>query len=370
MRESRRVWLAAVGAVVLLPALAVLDASPAQETPRAPAAPGEPKRARGSSESAERVAYLGVQLDEETEHPDGGARVTGVVEDSPAEKAGLESGDVVVEFAGVTIRGPSALTRQIHAKAPGDKVKIRVVRDGDERTIEAELGDRAKRVRGYAYPLDYVEPQLDQETRGRIERGLRQLEAPRVYNLAECGEGRNCAFGLLWGGRPRLGVELVETTPELRRHLGSEDESGVLVGKVLRGMPAEHAGMHVGDLIVKVADEGVTSIDELREALGDRGGDTFSIRVIRDKKAVDIEVTLPEDEDGGVTGPQAWLLTPPAPLGPPAPPAVPAPPARVYGNVAPLPPPVRLGPSQPVPPAPIAPAPPVAPAPPRRSITV
>ena len=356
MRESSRVWVTAVAAVVLVPVLALLDGSRAAETPRA-------------SGTSEQAAYLGVQLEEEVEQPDGGARITGVVEDSPAEKAGLAAGDVVIEFGGVTIRGPGALTRQIHAKAPGDKVRIRIVRDGDERTIEAELGDRAKRIRTYGYTLapipqlDYVEPQIDQQTREKIARGLRQLEQPGVYGMAGCGQGQNCAFGLLWGGRPRLGVELVDTTPELRSHLGSEDESGVLVGKVLRGMPAEHAGLRVGDLIVRVADEPVTSVDELREALAQRGGETFSIRVIRDKKALDVEVTLPEDEDGGVTGPQAWLLRPPAP---PAAPAPPAPPVRAY-RLAPPPPSAPI--VAPAPPAP--PTPPLPPAAPRRaSITV
>jgi len=47
----------------------------------------------GEGESS---AYLGVQIEEEIEHSEGGARVTRVVEDSPADKAGLEEGDVIV----------------------------------------------------------------------------------------------------------------------------------------------------------------------------------------------------------------------------------------------------------------------------------
>ena len=55
-------------------------------------------------------AFLGVSLEEETELDSGGARVTHVVDDSPAEKAGIEEGDVIVSFDGETIRGPVALT--------------------------------------------------------------------------------------------------------------------------------------------------------------------------------------------------------------------------------------------------------------------
>ena len=49
-----------------------------------------------------------------------------------------------------------------------------------------------------------------------------------------------------------LGVSLTETTPDLREHLGADKDRGVLVSKVLSGMPAEDAGIEVGDLITQV----------------------------------------------------------------------------------------------------------------------
>ena len=61
-------------------------------------------------------AYLGVQIEEETEHPEGGARVTNVVEDSPADRAGILEGDVVVSFDGRIVRGPAALTKAIRER--------------------------------------------------------------------------------------------------------------------------------------------------------------------------------------------------------------------------------------------------------------
>ena len=44
--------------------------------------------------------------------------------------------------------------------------------------------------------------------------------------------------------RPLLGVQIVETTPELRAHLGGSADAGILVGKVMDEMPAKEAGMH------------------------------------------------------------------------------------------------------------------------------
>jgi len=124
-------------------------------------------------------------------------------------------------------------------------------------------------------------------------------------------------------------------------------------------MPAEHAGVRVGDLIVSVGDEPVNDVSELRQALGDRAGETFKIRVIRDKKAIDLDVTLPATEDEAITGPQAFLRgvppAPPAMAVPPAPPAVTAPPAP------------RAVPAPPKAPGPVLVPPP---APRRRAVTV
>src|SRR5262245_20463763 len=61
-------------------------------------------------EDGEGGAFLGVNTREETEHADGGARITEVVEDSPAAKAGLAEDDIVVSFDGHTVRGPVGLT--------------------------------------------------------------------------------------------------------------------------------------------------------------------------------------------------------------------------------------------------------------------
>ncbi|NIS30982.1 MAG: PDZ domain-containing protein, partial [Actinobacteria bacterium] len=51
--------------------------------------------------------------EEETDLDEGGARVTHVMDDSPADRAGLRRGDVIIGFNGKTIRGPAGLTKQI-----------------------------------------------------------------------------------------------------------------------------------------------------------------------------------------------------------------------------------------------------------------
>lgn len=286
-----------------------------------------------SDSEGEGRAFLGVHLEEETEDPEGGARVAGVVPDSAAEKAGLRSGDVIQKIDDKVVRGPLGLAESLRKHTAGDRVQITVSRDSKDVVLDAELGDRSDALKHRLAPL---------------------------ANLGEWGErfgehmgqlGEHFAHAYAFGDRPRLGVQLVELTPELREHLGGDREKGVLVSKVLDDMPAQAAGIRVGDLIVAVEDDEITDSGELVEALRERAGQQFSIRVIRDRRPVTLEVSLPdEDEDeADADGPRARYVAPPAPTAPvladlPALPALP-------------PPPPSLAPAAPPPP----PAPPAAP---------
>src|SRR6185369_2632895 len=80
----------------------------------------------------------------ETKYKDGGARVDEVVSDSPAEKAGLKEGDIIVSFNGAAVHGPMRLSEGIHGAKPGDKVDLGVVRGGAHQKITVEMGERPK----------------------------------------------------------------------------------------------------------------------------------------------------------------------------------------------------------------------------------
>jgi membrane-associated protease RseP (regulator of RpoE activity) len=108
-------------------------------------------------------------------------------------------------------------------------------------------------------------------------------------------------------GRPKLGVELVETTPELREFLGAGREAGVLIGKVLANTPAERAGVRVGDVIVEADGEHIASAGDLIEHLSDKDGKTVELEIIRDRRPMQISVSIPEEDDDSdeATGPRA-----------------------------------------------------------------
>ncbi|MFQ5690115.1 MAG: M28 family peptidase [Gemmatimonadota bacterium] len=88
-------------------------------------------------------AYLGTIPD--FAPVENGVRISGVGPESPAERAGLEAGDVIVGLAEYEVGDLYDMTRALRAHKPGDVVQVTVMRDGRRLTFRAVLGDRATR---------------------------------------------------------------------------------------------------------------------------------------------------------------------------------------------------------------------------------
>src|SRR5262245_59088052 len=71
-----------------------------------------------------------------------GVLVNRVMDGSPADRAGLRHGDVIVRFNGRSAESPDQLTRLVRGSRVGQSVTLTIVRDGDRRTISARLGNR------------------------------------------------------------------------------------------------------------------------------------------------------------------------------------------------------------------------------------
>jgi len=93
--------------------------------------------------------------------------------------------------------------------------------------------------------------------------------------------------------RGYLGVQLVELTPELREHYGATTDTGVLVGKVEPGSPAEAAGLRVGDVISGLDGEAMeSSLDIRRHIRALEEGETVAIEVLRDGTRLDLSANI------------------------------------------------------------------------------
>lgn len=104
-------------------------------------AKGEPPRTSRREGAPGYGAYFG-SIPDFSELPIPGVRLSGVRPGSPAEKAGLQAGDIIVKFAGVTIRNLDDLLYALRSKRPGDTVEVLYLRDGQEHQAKATLGER------------------------------------------------------------------------------------------------------------------------------------------------------------------------------------------------------------------------------------
>jgi putative serine protease PepD len=96
------------------------------------------ERLRSGGKAAD-AGFLGIRVSDPTDGSRG-ATVVSVESGSPADDAGLEAGDLITAVGDHTVDGSAALTAAVRSHGPGETVEITVVRDGDERVLEATLG--------------------------------------------------------------------------------------------------------------------------------------------------------------------------------------------------------------------------------------
>lgn len=234
--------------------------------------------------------YLGVRLQDLTPAmvkalqlgDQAGVLVNEVVAESPAAKAGLRDGDVIVAFAGKPLSDYSSLTAAVRAGKPGDKVDVTVLRDGKKQTIQVELGEAKD---GFAWNLA-----------GDGEDALLELERLR---------GDKGPFKIIMSGRDRgwLGVHIDDLSPQLGEYFGAKDGAGALVTEVEADSPAAKAGLKAGDVIVKLGDEAIADTADLHEALaGTKPEEQVKVEFLRKGKKQGADVTLAEAPEGDLPG--------------------------------------------------------------------
>ena len=261
-----------MAAMVLALGMGVANA--ATETPQA-------KDAKGATE-----AWLGVysqtltpELREGLNYGGSGALVNRVVEGSPAEKAGVKSGDVVVGINTTTVASATDLTKAIRAAKVGQAISVRIVRDGKRATLSAKLAER---------PAEDSEGSEAPEPPG----GTR-YKSDHDGDLDFFFDHDMPGFAMFSGGRGRLGVRIQDLNPDLGSYFGVTDGKGVLVVGVLKDTPAEKAGLKAGDVITRAGDRKVEDSEDLVRAL--RAADKkVALTVVRKNATRTIESELLE----------------------------------------------------------------------------
>ncbi len=196
-----------------------------------------------------------------------GVEITRVEEGSPAEKAGLKAGDVVLEYNGERVEGMEELGRRVRETPAGRDVKLLVSRGGSSQTLTATLAPR--RLRPFI---------------GNFGPGFEVPEFP--------GPDMPQIFTTL--RNPLLGVEAESLSPQLAGYFGVKQ--GVLVRSVVKDTAADKAGIRAGDVIMKADRTVVTNPSELSNAVRTASAKkTFAIELMREHKETTLNVTI---EDG------------------------------------------------------------------------
>jgi membrane-associated protease RseP (regulator of RpoE activity) len=239
-----------------------------------------------SSEDSGTSAYLGVDIADVTSErvaalklkEEKGVEVTMVDDDAPAGKAGIKEHDVILSMNGTTVESAAQLRRMIHETPPGRVVTLGLSRDGEPMTVKVQLADRQKE-------FSSVFPKGKEFHFEIPEIHVPEIDIPSISVV------------MTSSARSGLTVECI--TPQLGEFFGAKNGNGVLVRSVEKGSRAEKAGFRAGDVIVKINDQPVHDTSDFSHAVRSRNASSISVGIIRDKKELNLNLSLPGRKESG-----------------------------------------------------------------------
>jgi len=152
-----------------------------------------------------------------------GVLVTGAFPGDPAEKAGIEANDIIIEINGKKIANSRELTMMIANTGVGEEIKIKVFRDGKERTVKAKVDKREKE---------------------------------KLASLGSQDERED-----------DLGIHVSELTPDIARRYNLAETEGVIVTDIKSGSKGADAGIMAGDIIKEINHKTIKTVKDYNEII-------------------------------------------------------------------------------------------------------
>lgn len=215
-----------------------------------------------------------------------GALVKEVQEGSPAEKAGVQAGDLILRYQGENVLSAAQLARLVRETPPGRKVSLELNRKGAIEKLTATLEERKGRVQVGDNSFEFEMPELPE-----IPPVPPVPPAPgRAWDREH---GRSFFFHDFFGDRPaRLGIRYQELGDQLAQHFKVE-EGAVLVTSVDEDGPAAKAGVKAGDVIVEVDGKPIKDGSAFREQVAQlEPGAEARLTVKREGRSLDLKLTV------------------------------------------------------------------------------
>jgi len=180
-----------------------------------------------------------------------GALVDDIIADSPADRAGIHQGDVILEVKGQRIKDADHLRNIVARLDPGTKVKVKLFRDGKTKDVVVKLGERPEKKAGL----------------------------PGKPEMAS-----------------KLGVKVQPLTAELAQRLGYEGEEGVVISAVQPGSVAAEKGLRRGDLIKRIGRRRIRSVEDYRAAMEELKEDKAVILLLkRGQRSFFVALRVPKE---------------------------------------------------------------------------
>jgi len=169
-----------------------------------------------------------------------GVLIADVSKDSPAEKAGLRRGDVVVEFDGQKVLNVGQFRNMVSLTPPGAEAKIVVIRDGKTTNLLVELGS--------------------------LEEGAQAGSVPKKELM------------------DKLGFSVQDVTEDLAQQFGYSKKEGVLISQVQPGSLAYLAGLRAGMIVLEVNRSSVNNSEEFYRALTESTKTEKALLLVKDNQ--------------------------------------------------------------------------------------
>jgi membrane-associated protease RseP (regulator of RpoE activity) len=227
-------------------------------------------------------AFLGIYMSDVSEeiikdkkYPyDKGVLIMDVIDDSPAEEAGLREDDIIYIFDGKKVDDTKGLSSLVNGKNPGDRVEIVFFRRGDRKRVNVNLAGKKRDSYTVQYNWDEYADKM-----GEMGKNL--------------GRSVGGVIDKYFGGNSIEGLDLSDLDEDMARYFKFDKDKGVLVTGVSGKSAAKEAGIKSGDIIIEVNCKEIGSIEDYNEALKDCD-EEFKLVVVRRGEKIEFSFK-PED---------------------------------------------------------------------------